>query len=125
MPAPTDLTWAQLDATRGDAGVRFLYVTGAGPDDTNTRLMIDVSSIIGKNITNLNQENVVNFAVKFLEICRKAQEELNTGKLAGERLTAFPVPTTSTPTVGQVPIDYKLTARAVLSSATDIKGATA
>lgn len=122
MPAPTDLTWQQFnDAFSTLAGDIVFAITS---NDNTLILNIPVVLGVSGQLTT-NNAGVIKFLTRCLEAARIAQEQLNQDKPVGERLTAFPTPTTGTPANGFVPITRTLTSRARLASATEIIGTTA
>lgn len=127
MPAPTDLTWQQFGQAFGEVfGTPITNATLTTTPEGRNQIIFEVGDLAPFREFFSNQNiGVIKALARSMAAARVAQERLNENKPAGERLTAFPAPTTGTPAAGQVPIDYRLTARAVLSSATDIKGATA
>lgn len=127
MPAPTDLTWRQFGDALGEIlGSQIQNVLMETDATGANRLIFTVSDLAPfKEYFNRPDIGVVKAISRQIAAGRIAQEKLNEGKPAGERLTAFPVPTTGAPALGQVPLTYTVTARAVLSSVTEIKGTTA
>lgn len=126
MPAPTDLTWAQLARATDTV---FIQQMNFSPDPTapnpDLRFIIDIGELTGKSVRDINDGGVVLVLSRLLDIARKAQEKLNEGKLAGERLVAFPTPTTGAAANGFVPVTRSIASRADLGSVTSIIGATA
>lgn len=126
MPAPTDLTWAQLQAAFAELGIQSVLsetVVGAV-----YHVNFNVSPIVGE--VGMVGGGVVKFATKLLEACRLAQDRLNTDasgalKPAGERFDAFPAPTLA-PAIGAfVPVTRSVRSRSDIGSATKVVGATA
>lgn len=127
MAAPTDLSWQHLNGALLDAhGSPLNFVFIGEPDAEGfSEVKIDLSSLTGYPITNGQSKGVIKALSRLLEAARNAQEKLNEGKPAGERLAAFPPPTTGATANGTVPITRSIASRAVLSSVTQIDGATA
>lgn len=122
MPAVTDLTWQQIrDAFAQQGFIQNPIIQGAVGDGV-AQIYIDVSALLGGATQEFTKEGVVKAFTKLLAAARVAQEAANTGKAAGEKLAAFPAATTGTPSNGAVPITHTITARALLSSATQIVG---
>ena len=65
---------------------------------------------------------VVKCLAILLDSCRDGQVEVNTGQPAGERLDAFPAPTSAAPVGTLVPVTRTMVARADLSSVTKVIG---
>lgn len=119
MPALTDLTWQQLN----DIFENPLIAQVAGGEST-TNLMLNLTILSPEFITT-DQTGVVKALAKLLEIARKAQEKLNEGKPAGEKLAAFPAPTVGATINGYAPVTRSLASRHELSTTTSIVGAIA
>lgn len=82
-----DLTWQQLETASNLANL-FTVVNG--------KLMIDVSVLLGSDISQKSQTGVVEALFKLREVAAKAQETVNVGQLVGNRLQAFPPSTSGT-----------------------------
>lgn len=121
MPAVTDLTFIQLnDALKQLTGATFDFVTS---DIESGGVFINLGTFSSNGVP--SGTGVIKAIATLMDAARVAQETANQNKAAGEKLTAFPVPTIGTPNNGAVPITRALTARAVLSSATQIVGTNA
>ena len=127
MPAPTDLTWAQFGQALGEIfGTPITNATMTITPEGKNQVIFEVGDLAPfREFFNNPNVGVIKASARVLAGGRIAQERLNENKPAGERLTAFPAPTTGAPAAGQVPLTYSLTARAKLSSATEIIGTTA
>lgn len=126
MAPVTDLTWQQLAvASNGNWFGQFnISPITEGPQDL--RWFLDIGAVLGETqLKDLNSPGVIKALTRLLDAARIAQEKANEGKVAGERLTAFPAPTTGAPANGAVPITRTIAARALLSSATQIVGTNA
>lgn len=126
MPAPNDLSWEQLQSAFAQLGINNI-INGSTANGIY-RINFDLSEVV--SVGSLRDPGVIKFISKLLDACRIAQERVNLDengnlKPAGERLDAFPPPTTGTIVVGQVPIIKSVRTRSDLSSATRITGATA
>lgn len=119
MAAPTDLTWQQLNDI-----FEYPLIAQVDAGESTTNLMLNLS-ILSPEFVATNQAGVIKALAKLLEIARKAQEKLNEGKPAGEKLAAFPAPTIGGQANGYVPVTRAIASRADLSSVTSIVGATA
>lgn len=119
MPAVTDLTFQQLNDS-------LKKITGSTTDliqvDPDGGMLTLQLTPLTNNSRGSTASGVIKALSMLLDAARDAQETANTGKTTGERLAAFPTPTTGTPANGQVPITRSLAARALLSSATQIVG---
>jgi hypothetical protein len=129
MPAVTDLTWGDLNQglrkiTQESDGNFISIIT---PDTTfaQRKLAIFIDDLIPGAAADLAGAGVIKLLTILLDAARLQQETLNQGKAAGEKLTAFPPATFGTLANGFAPITRTLTARAVLSSATQIVGTNA
>lgn len=122
MPAVTDLTWQQINDAFAvqNPGVDVVPITVI-----SGKAYIDLSVLNDTAVAALTQFGVIKSATRFIDLARIAQETANTGKATGEKLTAFPVPTFGTLANGFAPVTRTVTARAVLSSATQIVGTNA
>lgn len=127
MPAPTDLSWGQLNGVIPNNDGTFLtFVTFTEPDAEGvSNVSINLSVLTGYSITSSQSKGVIKALTRLLEAARLAQEKLNEGKPVGERLAAFPAPTIGNQTNGQVPFERRIVSRVELASATSIIGATA
>lgn len=125
MAAPTDLTWQQLNDAFGQTIIAQLRPNEEGESVENV-LAIKIPVLLNdQQINTSDSQGVIKALAKLIEIARIAQETLNTGKPAGERLVAFPAPVVGGASNGSVPITRSIASRAVLSSVTQIDGATA
>lgn len=122
MPAVTDLTWQQINEafSAQNSGVDVVPITVI-----SGKAYIDLSILTDTNVTTQTQAGVIKATTRLLDLARIAQETANTGKVTGEKLTAFPAPTFGTLANGYAPVTRTLTARALLSSATQIVGTNA
>lgn len=122
MAAVTDLTWQQInDAFAAqNPGVDVVPITVI-----SGKVYIDLSILNDTSISVPTQAGVIKALTRLFDLARVSQETANTGKTTGEKLTAFPTPTFGTLANGFAPITRTLTARAVLSSATQIVGTNA
>lgn len=128
MPAVTDLTWGDLNqGLKKLVGEDGNFVSIITPDATfsNRKLAIFIDDLIPGAEADLSKVGVIKLLTMLLDAARLQQETLNQGKVAGERLTAFPAPTFGNLSNGFAPITRTITARAVLSSATQIVGTNA
>lgn len=126
MAAVTDLNWTDLNAglrkLLDDPDYNFIYIDTTA---TPPRLRLDISALMPGSSSNLNNAGGIKLLAILFDAARLQQETLNQGKAVGEKLTAFPAPTFGTLANGYAPITRTLTARAVLSSATQIVGTNA
>lgn len=58
----------------------------------NNKPHIDIGALMGENLTALNVAKVVEFSIKWLMACNKAQDVYNATALVGQRLGSFPAP---------------------------------
>lgn len=123
MPAVTDLNWNQLDPGQE----KNLFIQYKDPQNPNapTVWALNLEALTGQPVTDLSTPGVIKAFSKLLDLARAAQETANTGRSTGEKLTAFPAPTFGTLANGYAPVTRTLTARALLSSATQIVGTNA
>ena len=125
MAAITDLTWQQLADALGTMGANPISISGTPNASVIT---LSISTLVTGTYKSdgteqpIGETGVIRALTKLLDAARIAQEAVNTGKVAGEKLSAFPAPTFGTLANGYAPITRTLTARAVLSSATQIVG---
>lgn len=131
MPAPTDLTWQQLQDAFANAhpGVdveclQLQPVDSNNPNGAKT-LSLNITAITNMTVQDFSDAGVVKSLIMLLELARAAQEKLNEGKLAGERLAAFPAATLGAQANGFVPISRTISARYELASAVRIVAVTA
>ena len=127
MAAPTDLTWAQLNGVITDNnGSPLTFITSTEPDAEGFSVIgVDLSALVGYPITSMQNKGVIKALARLLEIARAAQEKLNEGKPAGEKLAALPAPTVGPTINGYAPVTRSLASRHELSTTTSIVGAIA
>ena len=128
MPAVTDLSWGDLNQGLkrlvGEDG-NFVGIITPDATFTNRKLAIFIDDLLPNAALDLNGTGVIKLLTMLLDAARLQQETLNQGKATGEKLTAFPAPTFGVLTNGFAPITRTVTARAVLSSATQVVGTNA
>lgn len=126
MAAVTDLSWAQLAEGMSQVmGITIGVATySENPNNsgsgTVTFAVQDLRNV--KSYFQNPSSGVIKAIFGIIAAARVAQDSVNQGKATGEKLNAFPAPTTGTPSNGQVPITYTIAAKALLSSATQVVG---
>lgn len=124
MAAVTDLSWSQLSSGINSAMAIAIqnatYTENSNGSGTVTFTFQDMTNV--KPYFDNPSSGVIKVISGVVASARVAQEQANQGKATGEKLNAFPAPTTGTPSNGQVPINYTIAAKALLSSATQIVG---
>jgi len=90
MAPAKDLSWVQL-AQEVDPEIRntrsLLFLLS---DSYGARVVIDISVLFGRDITYESDTGVIESLLKLRELAVKAQATVNQGKVAGEKLNAFP-----------------------------------
>lgn len=126
MAAVTDLSWAQLASgmfsAMSIAIQNATYTENSNGSGTVTFTIQDMTNV--KPYFENTSSGVIKAISGIVASARVAQDQANQGKGTGEKLNAFPAPTVGTPVNGQVPINYTIAAKALLSSATQIVGTT-
>lgn len=127
MAAITDLTWTQLNValkelTGTSSADPNLITTDAYGIPTSINITKVVGGITGSPADPSSVTGVIKFLNRLHDACRMAQESVNQGKAAGEKLSAFGAPTSATPKGNLVPITRTIVSQADLSTATKIVG---
>jgi len=122
MTPVSDLTFEELITQFSGEGDPFFV----GEDTTgNIGILVSLTALAGEPIENLTDVGVVKMVSRLLDLCRKAQVVANQGKPEGEKLNAFPAPTSSaTIQDGYLEVTEYLKSRIIISSATQIQGST-
>lgn len=122
MAIITDLTFQQV-ANEVTTEPNPFFV-GADADG-NITVMLSLTVLNGQDVPDLTSAGVVKAMARLHSLCAKAQKTANQNQVAGERLEAFPVPTTATQAEEgyieqSAPIKYRL----AIATAEEIYGAT-
>lgn len=119
MAAITDLTYDQLNAALGVDNAIYVGEDPLG----NIGVLISVSLINGEVANTLSEKGTIKLLTRLMAACRKAQETLNEGQAAGEKLDAFPEAVSSGVVVdGYVQQTSAIKSRIAVATATEIVG---
>lgn len=124
MPPITDLSWNQLNAAVvARTGQQAISFDAYGlPSVIDIGAIIDAFPMIQVGSTD-EEAGVIRFMAVLYDCCRDAQQAVNLNQPAGEKLNAFPSPTTQAPVGTLVPIVRTLNTRADLTSVSKVVGA--
>jgi len=123
MPAVTDITYSQLNnALRDQLGLHSDPITfnaNGMPESIDIMLIIESMPL---DMSNNATGGVVKLMTRLFDACRQAQNTINDGQPAGERLNTFAAPTAQALVGNLIPIVRTMTTRADFSSADKVVG---
>lgn len=123
MPAVTDITYQQLNnALREQLGLHsdlIAFDANGMPESIDIMLIIESLPL---DISNNATGGVIKLMTRLFDGCRQAQNTINEGQSAGERLNTFAAPTAQALAGNLIPIVRTMTTRADFSSADKVVG---